>query len=151
MTPHAAALTYYGLMSLFPEALLGLSLLGLVGQYPETYNAIINPDHRVLDDGGEAARSRRPARRLPASSGQISPGTQGWDRLGRGWRAVAGRPFGAGPARSRRTSGGEVTQYPGMRMPTDHAGAPAHEVPPPHAMFGARIPGRPVGPAAGPH
>ncbi len=41
MTQHAAALTYYGLMSLFPAALLGLSLLGLIGQYPETYNAII--------------------------------------------------------------------------------------------------------------
>jgi membrane protein len=42
MTHHAAALTYYALMSLFPAALLGLSLLGLLGQYPETYNAIIN-------------------------------------------------------------------------------------------------------------
>ena len=42
MTQHAAALTYYSLMSLFPTALLGLSLLGLLGQYPETYNAIIN-------------------------------------------------------------------------------------------------------------
>ncbi len=42
MTHHAAALTYYELMSLFPATLLGLSLLGLIGQYPETYNAIIN-------------------------------------------------------------------------------------------------------------
>jgi membrane protein len=42
MTHHAAALTYYGLMSLFPAVLLGLSLLGLLGQYPETYDAIIN-------------------------------------------------------------------------------------------------------------
>ena len=41
MTHHAAALTYYGLMSLFPTVLLGLSLLGLLGQYPETYDAII--------------------------------------------------------------------------------------------------------------
>ena len=41
MTHHAAALTYYVLMSLFPAALLGLSLLGLLGQYPETYNAIV--------------------------------------------------------------------------------------------------------------
>jgi membrane protein len=30
------------LMSLFPATLLGLSLLGLLGQYPSTYNAIIN-------------------------------------------------------------------------------------------------------------
>lgn len=41
MTHHAAALTYYALMSLFPALLLGLSLLGLLGQYPETYDAII--------------------------------------------------------------------------------------------------------------
>ena len=42
MTQHAAALTYYALMSLFPAGLLALSLLVLLGQYPETYNAIID-------------------------------------------------------------------------------------------------------------
>jgi len=42
MTHHAAALTYYSLMSLFPATLLGLSLLGLLGQYPNTYNSIID-------------------------------------------------------------------------------------------------------------
>ena len=42
MTHHAAALTYYSLMSLFPATLLGLSLLGLLGQYPSTYDAVIN-------------------------------------------------------------------------------------------------------------
>jgi membrane protein len=41
MTHHAAALTYYGLMSLFPAALLAVSLLGLIGEYPATYDAII--------------------------------------------------------------------------------------------------------------
>ena len=41
MTHHAAALTYYALMSLFPALLLAVSLLGLVGQYPATYDAII--------------------------------------------------------------------------------------------------------------
>ena len=41
MTHHAAALTYYSLMSLFPAVLLALSLLGLVGEYPRTYNSII--------------------------------------------------------------------------------------------------------------
>ena len=41
MTQHAAALTYYALMSLFPAALLALSLLGLFGQYPQTYDAIV--------------------------------------------------------------------------------------------------------------
>jgi membrane protein len=42
MTHHAAALTYYALMSLFPAVLLALSLLGLIGQYPETYNSIVH-------------------------------------------------------------------------------------------------------------
>jgi membrane protein len=42
MTHHAAALTYYGLMSLFPALLLGISLLGLLGQYPDTYNAVVS-------------------------------------------------------------------------------------------------------------
>jgi membrane protein len=40
MTHHAAALTYYALMSLFPTALVAISLLGLLGQYPDTYEAI---------------------------------------------------------------------------------------------------------------
>jgi membrane protein len=42
MTHHAAALTYYVLMSLFPTGLLALSLLVLLGQYPATYDAIID-------------------------------------------------------------------------------------------------------------
>jgi len=50
MTHHAAALTYYGLMSLFPAALFGLSLLGLLGQYPDTYNAIIGYLNDVAPD-----------------------------------------------------------------------------------------------------
>lgn len=41
MTHHAAALTYYALMSLFPVALLSLSVFVLVGQYPETYTSIV--------------------------------------------------------------------------------------------------------------
>lgn len=42
MTQHAGALTYYALMSLFPALLLALSVLGLFGEYPRTYNAIVN-------------------------------------------------------------------------------------------------------------
>jgi membrane protein len=41
-THHAAALTYYALMSLFPTLLLGVSLLGLIGEYPGTYDSIIS-------------------------------------------------------------------------------------------------------------
>lgn len=48
MTHHGAALTYYGLMSLFPAVLLALSLLGLIGEYPRTYNAILNYLHDIV-------------------------------------------------------------------------------------------------------
>ncbi len=40
-THHAAALTYYALMSLFPMLLLAVSLLGVLGEYPATYNSIL--------------------------------------------------------------------------------------------------------------
>ena len=40
-THHAAALTYYALMSLFPTLLLAVSLLGLLGEFPGTYDAIL--------------------------------------------------------------------------------------------------------------
>ena len=72
MTHHAAALTYYALMSLFPAVLLALSLLGLLGQYPETYNAIIGylrdvAPESVVDplDAPCAARCRARERRRP--------------------------------------------------------------------------------------
>lgn len=50
MTHHAAALTYYSLMSLFPAVLMGVSLLGLLGQYPQTYDAIIGYLRDVAPD-----------------------------------------------------------------------------------------------------
>ncbi|MHB8532724.1 MAG: YihY/virulence factor BrkB family protein [Solirubrobacteraceae bacterium] len=47
-THHAAALTYYALMSLFPTLLLAVSLLGLLGEFPETYDAIVRHLHGVV-------------------------------------------------------------------------------------------------------
>ncbi len=47
-THHAAALTYYALMSLFPTLLLAVSLLGLFGEYPDTYEAIIKHLREVV-------------------------------------------------------------------------------------------------------
>ncbi len=41
MTGDAAALTYYALTSLFPTLLLAVSLPGLLGEYPATYDAIV--------------------------------------------------------------------------------------------------------------
>src|SRR3954464_271385 len=73
MTHHAAALTYYALMSLFPAMLLALSLLGLVGQYPATYDAIlgylrdvVRPCRSIHSTARRARRCRpreRPRRR----------------------------------------------------------------------------------------
>jgi membrane protein len=62
-THHAAALTYYALMSLFPTLLLAVSLLGLLGEYPSTYDSIISHLRKVvpsttlgpIDDGLRAA------------------------------------------------------------------------------------------------
>ncbi|MHB1568722.1 MAG: YihY/virulence factor BrkB family protein [Solirubrobacteraceae bacterium] len=47
-THHAAALTYYALMSLFPTLLLAVSLLGLLGEFPATYNAIVRHLRHVV-------------------------------------------------------------------------------------------------------
>ena len=41
LTDRAAALTYYGILSLFPGLLVLVALLGLLGHYPETTNALL--------------------------------------------------------------------------------------------------------------
>ncbi len=48
VTHHAAALTYYALMSLFPTLLLAVSLLGLLGEFPATYNAVVRHLRHVV-------------------------------------------------------------------------------------------------------
>src|SRR6266550_2629705 len=42
VTDRAAALTYYSILSLFPAMLVVVSRLALLGQYPETYQSIVN-------------------------------------------------------------------------------------------------------------
>jgi membrane protein len=42
VTDRAAALTYYSILSLFPGLLVLVSLLALLGTYPETYQSIVN-------------------------------------------------------------------------------------------------------------
>src|SRR5437588_759021 len=49
-THHAAALTYYALMSLFRLLLLSVSLLGLLGEYPGTYNSLIHHLRQVVPE-----------------------------------------------------------------------------------------------------
>jgi membrane protein len=42
LTDRAAALAYYGFLSLFPALIVAVALLALFGSYPETYDAIID-------------------------------------------------------------------------------------------------------------
>jgi membrane protein len=42
VTDRAAALTYYSILSLFPGLLVVVSLISLLGSYPETYESIVN-------------------------------------------------------------------------------------------------------------
>ncbi len=42
LTDRAAALAYYGFLSLFPALLVAVALLALFGSYPETYNSIMD-------------------------------------------------------------------------------------------------------------
>ena len=42
LTDWAAALTYYAVLSLFPSVLVLIAILGLLGQYPETSNALLD-------------------------------------------------------------------------------------------------------------
>src|ERR687891_1383477 len=42
VTDRAAAMTYYGILSLFPTLLVVVSLLALLGTYPDTYQSIVD-------------------------------------------------------------------------------------------------------------
>src|SRR5262245_34606090 len=42
LTDRAAALTYYSILSLFPALIVAIALLALVGEYPDTYESIID-------------------------------------------------------------------------------------------------------------
>ena len=46
----AAALTYYAVLALFPGLIVLVALLGLLGQYPETFNAILDVIRQIGPD-----------------------------------------------------------------------------------------------------
>jgi membrane protein len=87
-THHAAALTYYGLMSLFPALLLAVSLLGLIGEYPGTYDSIISHLRDVvpattlapLDDAVRAALKSKGTAAAALAAGAVTAlyGTTGY-------------------------------------------------------------------------
>jgi membrane protein len=51
LTDWAAALTYYGVMSLFPTLLVFVALVGVLGQYPQTSDALL----RIVDQIGPSS------------------------------------------------------------------------------------------------
>ena len=89
MTDHAAALTYYALMAMFPALLVGIALLGLLGQ-----ESTVDDVARYLTDHGapqttvEAVRSSMQSAlhsRASASTAAVDrrPGHRALQRLGR--------------------------------------------------------------------
>ena len=65
MTDYAAALTYYVMMSLFPALLVGISLLGLLGDQSLVTDAVV-----VRARPRRAGRGRQRAARVAVSDGQ---------------------------------------------------------------------------------
>jgi uncharacterized BrkB/YihY/UPF0761 family membrane protein len=65
LTDWAAALTYYSVLALFPGLIVLVAILGLVGQHPETTNALLD----IVRDVGPASAvdtfRRRAPRRQP--------------------------------------------------------------------------------------
>src|SRR4029453_15246452 len=45
VTDPAAALAYYGFLSLFPALIVAVSILALIGSYPDTYQSISDTLH----------------------------------------------------------------------------------------------------------
>lgn len=71
MTDSAAALTYYGLLALFPTLIALVALLGVVGRHPETTNALLDI---VGDVGSDATVEavREPLRNVVENRGGAS-------------------------------------------------------------------------------
>src|SRR3712207_3590670 len=53
LTDWAAALTYYGVLSIFPALLVLVALLGLLGEHPRTTNALLE----IVEDVSPGAAS----------------------------------------------------------------------------------------------
>jgi membrane protein len=108
MTDHAAALTYYSLMSLFPALLLGVAALGVFGQEsligetadylktagapPETVNAVTSALESAQEERGTAVGALVLGLGLSLNSASGAFGAVG-RALNRVWRVDEGRGF----------------------------------------------------------
>jgi membrane protein len=72
LTDKAAALTYYGVLALFPALIVLVALLGIFGEYPRTINAVF----KILEDAG-ASKSTIDAVRSPLEGVVRSKGGAG--------------------------------------------------------------------------
>ena len=68
LTDRAAALTYYGILALFPGLIVLVALLGLIGQYPETTNALLEIVDKV-SPGTTADTFREPLDEIVKAKG----------------------------------------------------------------------------------
>jgi len=68
LTDRAAALTYYGILALFPGLIVLVALLGLIGHYPETTNALLEIVDKV-SPGTTADTFREPLDEIVKAKG----------------------------------------------------------------------------------
>ena len=68
LTDRAAALTYYGILALFPGLIVLVALLGLIGQYPQTTNALLEIVDKV-SPGTTADTFREPLDEMVKAKG----------------------------------------------------------------------------------
>jgi Virulence factor BrkB len=100
VTDRAAALSYYSILSLFPALLVVVSLLALLGEYPDTYQNIVGTGRRRRRDRQRSAQfavepeqRRHPAGRRPRSRAVLGLGSDGGgDALPRSDQPGEGRP-----------------------------------------------------------
>ena len=87
LTDWAAALTYYAVLSIFPALIALVAILGLVGQHPETTNALLEIVDDVGPGVGASTRSGPDRERRRQSSGGAGAAARCRRSLGAIWAA----------------------------------------------------------------
>ena len=90
LTDRAAALAYYGFLSLFPALIVAVALLALFGSYPETYDSIIDTlrdaaPGEAVDTIDSALKNVLQGRGAGGTAG-VRPAVRLHHRVGRGRR-----------------------------------------------------------------
>ena len=85
LTDWAAALTYYGVLSLFPAMIVLVALVALLGEYPRTTNALLDIVDQV-SPGGAADTFREPIVQVVRNKGGAGA-LLGFGLIGAVWAA----------------------------------------------------------------